>query len=133
MPQGRCHCGAIVYSFQGGARHSSICHCNDCSRCAGAAGVAWIGVAADDFAIEQGQPTLYRSSPDTERYFCGKCGTGLWYINENVSPGSVDIQCATLDDPDEFAPEKHVQMAEAFSWEAGLHDLPSYKHFPSSD
>ena len=93
----------------------------------------WIGVAADDFAIEQGEPIEYRSSPDTQRYFCGKCGTGLWYINENVSPGSVDIQIATLDDPEEFAPDKNVQMGEALSWEASLHELPKYERFPSSE
>jgi len=95
--------------------------------------VPWIGVAADDFAIEQGQPTLYRSSPDTKRYFCGKCGTGMWYINENVSPGTVDIQTATLDDPDEFPPDKNVQMGEAVSWETSLHELPQHNRFPSSE
>ena len=129
MPKGRCHCGAIVYSFQGGARHSSVCHCEDCQRCAGAPSVPWIGVAADDFAIEQGEPVEYRSSPDTQRYFCGKCGTGLWYINENVSPGTVDIQTATL----EFAPDKNVQMSDAIEWEATLHELPQYERFPSSE
>lgn len=131
MPQGRCHCGAISYSFQGGVRHSSVCHCEDCRRCAGATGVAWIGVTADDFAIEQGEPEEYRSSSDTRRYFCPRCGTGLWYINQDVSPGMIDIQTATLDDPEEFPPDKHVQMAEALSWEAGLHTLPHHARFPS--
>ena len=133
MPKGRCHCGAIVYSFQGGARHSSVCHCEDCRRCAGAPGVPWIGVAADDFAIEKGEPVEYRSSPDTQRFFCGECGTGLWYVNENVSPGSVDIQIVTLDDPEEFAPDKNVQMGEALSWESSLGGLPSFERFPNSE
>lgn len=133
MPTGRCHCGAIVYSFQGGVRHSSVCHCEDCRRCAGAPGVPWIGVPADDFAIERGKPVEYRSSADTKRYFCGKCGTGLWYVNENVSPGMVDIQCATLDDPDEFPPDKHVQMADCLSWEESLAGLKRFDRFPSSD
>lgn len=131
MPKGRCHCGDIVYSFRGSVRHSSVYHCTDCRRCAGATGVAWIGVAADDFAIEQGVPAIYRSSPDTQRFFCGTCGTGLWYVNENVSPGAVDIQTATLDDADAFPPSKHVQMAEALEWEADLADLPQHQRFPS--
>lgn len=104
MPKGRCHCGAIVYSFRGGVRHSSVCHCEDCRRCAGSPGVPWIGVAADDFAVEQGQPEAYRSSADVERFFCGKCGCGLWYTNENALPGMVDIQTATLDDPRRIPP-----------------------------
>lgn len=130
MPTGRCHCGDVVYRFQGNVRHSSVCHCEDCRRCAGSAGVAWMAVAADDFAIEQGVPKLYRSSPDAERYFCGICGTGLYYINENVLPGLVDIQVATLEDPAAFPPQIHVQMADALKWEDGLPDLPKFDRYP---
>lgn len=130
MPKGRCHCGAIVYSFRGGVRHSSVCHCEDCRRCAGSPGVPWIGVAADDFAVEQGQPEAYRSSADVERFFCGKCGCGLWYTNENALPGMVDIQTVTLDDPEEFPPLVHVQIADALSWEDKLADLPRFVRFP---
>lgn len=132
MPKGSCHCGAIVYSFQGGVRHSSVCHCEDCRKCAGATGVAWIGVPADDFAIDRGSPVEYASSRDARRYFCGRCGTGLYYINENLMPGSVDIQAATLYEPEEFPPDKHVQMADALRWEASLPTLPRYDRFPSS-
>ena len=130
MPTGRCHCGEVVYRFQGGVRHSSVCHCEDCRRCAGAPGVPWIGVAADDFAIERGKPALYRSSADTERYFCGSCGTGLWYVNENMLPGLVDIQTATLDDPEPYPPQSHVQVADMLSWEDRLADLPRFERFP---
>ena len=130
MAKGRCHCGEVVYRFQGGVRHSSVCHCEDCRRCAGAPGVAWIGVAADDFAIEQGEPAEYISSSDARRYFCGKCGTGLYYVNENMSPGNVDIQTATLDDPNEFPPDKHVQLAERLEWEDGLAELPRHDRYP---
>ena len=133
MPTGRCHCGAVVYRFQGGVRHSSVCHCTDCRRCAGATGVAWIGVPADDFAIERGEPSLYRSSLDVERWFCANCGTGLWYVNENLMPGTVDIQTATLDDAEEFPPDKHVQMADALGWETKLAELPRYERFPNQD
>ncbi len=130
MPKGRCHCGAIVYSFQGGVRHSSVCHCEDCRRCAGSASVAWMAVAADDFAIEQGEPKTYRSSPDAERHFCGACGTGLYYVNENILPGLVDIQIATLDDPEAFPPQIHAQMADALAWEEGLPELPKFDRYP---
>ncbi|MFN4114328.1 MAG: GFA family protein [Sphingomonadaceae bacterium] len=133
MPSGHCHCGAIRYSFQGGVRHSSVCHCEDCRRCAGAIGVAWIAVAADDFAIEQGKPKRYRSSADAERYFCGDCGTGLYYINENVLPGLVDIQTVTLDEPELFPPQVHIQLADALSWEADLAALPGFARFPGAD
>jgi hypothetical protein len=90
-----------------------------------------MAVASDDFALEQGKPQLYRSSPDAERYFCGDCGTGLYYVNENMLPGLVDIQIATLDDPEPYPPQVHIQMADALGWEAGLGDLPRFDRFPS--
>ncbi|MHA6334559.1 GFA family protein [Qipengyuania sp. CAU 1752] len=131
MPAGRCHCGAVAYRFEGQVQHSSVCHCSDCRRCAGATGVAWIGVAADGFSIGQGEPTRYVSSPDARRSFCGRCGTGLFYENEAILPGIVDIQTATLDDPEQFAPDKHVQMADGLDWEATLASLPQHARFPS--
>jgi len=103
----------------------------DCRKCAGATGVAWIGVPADDFAIDEGSPVEYASSADARRYFCGQCGSGLYYINENMMPGMVDIQTATLDNPEDFPPNEHVQMADALGWEASLPGLPQHARFPS--
>lgn len=132
MPTGRCHCGAIVYAFDGEALRSSICNCRDCQRCAGAASVAWIAVPREAFRVEQGAPVVYRSSPDTERWFCGTCGAGLFYINEVALPGLVDIQTATLDDLEAFPPQAQVQCAEAPVWAATLHELPRFDRFPSA-
>lgn len=89
-----------------------------------------MAVKADDFAIRQGQPSIYRSSPDAERGFCSACGTGLYYVNENVLPGLVDIQIATLDDPEAFPPQIHVQTADALGWESQLRDLPAFERYP---
>ena len=45
-------------------------------------------------------------------------------------PGVVDILTATLDDPENYPPTLHVQMADALPWEAALADLPAYRRFP---
>lgn len=131
MPTGRCHCGAVAYEFHGGAVYTALCHCEDCRRCAGAPGVAWTAVKKDDFAIRRGEPSLYRSSADAERWFCNACGTGLYYVNENMLPGLVDIQTCTLDDPEPFGPQIQVQMADAIAWEAGLDKLPKFDRYPA--
>jgi hypothetical protein len=130
MPTGRCHCGACVYAFEGDPLRSSICNCTDCQRCAGAASMAWIAVPSGAFRLVHGEPSLYRSSPDTERWFCGTCGTGLYYINEVALPGIVDIQTATLDDPDAYPPQAHVQWADAPAWAGTVGDLPKFERFP---
>lgn len=131
MPEGRCHCGACVYAFDGAPVRASICHCSDCQRCAGAHGVGWLAVPSGAFRLIEGAPAIYRSSPGTERHFCSACGTGLYFINEDLLPGIVDIQIATLDDPDAFPPEALIQLADAPAWLETLPTLPQFERFPA--
>lgn len=78
----------------------------------------------------QGEPKVYRSSENGERHFCGDCGTGLFYFNEAFLPGIVDIQSATFDNPEDFAPQAHIQTADSLAWEDGLAALPRFERFP---
>ena len=80
--------------------------------------------------MTHGNPQVYRSSEHGERHFCGECGTGLFYYNETFLPGIVDIQSVTLDNPEDFAPQAHIQMADSLAWEAGLAELPRFERFP---
>ena len=129
MLKGGCHCGAVRYEMSEDVTHSSICHCRDCRLCAGAPGVAWAGVKKDDIRIE-GETQSYQSSEHATRLFCGRCGTGLFYLNEQFLPGVIDVQTATLDDPDALPVEKHVQVAERIGWMARAHELPQFERFP---
>lgn len=133
MATGRCHCGAVVYEVSGEPVHGALCHCTDCRRCAGAPAVGWTAFKSGQFALLQGEPALYRSSATAERWFGGSCGTGLYYINEAILPGLVDIQTATLDDPDAYPPQAHIQMADAIGWEAGLQGLQNSTDSPGPD
>lgn len=128
---GHCHCGAISYSAESAAVHSSFCHCEDCRRCAGAPIVGWAAFKAKDVTVT-GEPVSYSSSEHAIRQFCGTCGTGLFYVNEQVLPGLVDIQIATLDDPEALAPQIHVQAAERLSWMTGIDDLPAFDRYPGA-
>lgn len=127
--EGGCHCGAVRYEAQGEPNHLSICHCTDCRRCAGATGVAWAGFPIANLSLS-GDTAVYASSPGVERRFCLICGTGLFYVNADA-PGQVDVQLATLDEPDLLAPTQHVQLADAVGWESGLHLLPGHQRFPA--
>lgn len=130
MYEGGCHCGAVRYLARGAPNHSSVCHCSDCRRCAGATGVAWAGFPIDGVEV-QGELATYCSSPGVERKFCLICGTGLFYVTADA-PEQVDIQTATLDEPDALPPTRRVQLAEAVSWEADMHKLPGFERFPSA-
>jgi hypothetical protein len=110
-------------------KHSCLCHCRDCRVCAGAPVVAWGAVEKDKLKIE-GEPQSYRSSENATRLFCGRCGTGLFYVNEVALPGLVDVQIATLDDPDALPVHFHVQTAERIRWMRAAHELPEFERYP---
>lgn len=133
--EGGCHCGAVrfaVESTDNGAEapRTALCHCSDCRRCSGAPVVGWTAVASSTFALLKGTPAVYGSSEHATRSFCAHCGTGLFYINEVVLPGLVDIQTATFDDPDAFPAMAHIQAAEQIGWMATAHELPKFERYP---
>lgn len=128
--QGGCHCGAVRYEVRGDPKYSVLCHCNDCRKSAGAPMVQWSAFGEDEFTLLQGDVTTFNSSGTAMRNFCPKCGTGVFYRNAENLPGIVDIQSVTLDNPEAFAPQIHVQTAERLGWIEGLHDLPEFERYP---
>ncbi len=127
---GGCHCGAVRYSVLGEPKHVALCHCVDCRKSAGAPVVAWAAYAEDELTITEGAVITFNSSGTAMRSFCPTCGTGLFYRNAKMLPGIVDIQSATLDDPDALAPSVHIQTADQIGWMASAHELPRFAHFP---
>jgi hypothetical protein len=91
--------------------------------------VAWAMLPADRLRVT-GKAVVYRSSEHGRRHFCGACGTGLFYVNEAMLPGMVDVQTGTLDDPDALAPKMHIQVAERLGWMRTAHDLPEFERYP---
>jgi hypothetical protein len=130
MLSGGCHCGAVRYQMSSDIAHHSLCHCTDCRKASGAPAVAWAMVATDQIAIT-GETRMYESSDHGRRYFCGQCGTGLFYTSEVVFPGMTDVQSATLDDPDALPLQMQIQTAERIGWMAGAHRLPSFERYPA--
>ena len=129
MPKGQCHCGAVRYEMPPDTKHQAICHCSDCRRHAGAPFVSWALVSKDGMAIE-GETREYASSEHGRRHFCPKCGTALFYTNEIVFPGLIDVQTGTLDDPDALPPTAQVQAAERLTWVERLEQIPAFDRYP---
>jgi hypothetical protein len=133
MPaKGQCHCGAIRYEVSGDPVYHALCHCGDCRRATGAPTVSWALFPREQVKID-GAPKDYASSENAHRLFCGDCGTSLFYTNETVFPGMVDIQSSTLDDPDTYALQIHVQTAERIGWMEKAHELPQFERYPSME
>ena len=127
---GGCHCGAVRYEVDGKPFHAALCHCSDCRRASGAPMVAWAAFADADFTVTKGEAKTRNSSGQSLRSFCSDCGTGLWFRNQQHLPGLVDIQIATLDDPEALPPAVHIQTAERIAWMAKAHNLPAFARFP---
>ncbi len=128
--QGHCLCGAIRYELNGAPLHVALCHCSDCRRSAGAPCVSWAMFQEASLTVTAGQPKTINSSGTAMRSFCPDCGTGLFYRNAVNLPGIVDVQTATLDDPDALAPTLQIQVAERLGWMAHMQELPAFDRFP---
>ncbi len=105
MPKGQCHCGAVRYEMPAETIHKAICHCSDCRRHSGAPMVAW-GLVEQGPAEDRGR--------DQGICLVGDMGGGISARNaeprysipmRQIFPGQIDVQTATLDDPDEIAPD----------------------------
>lgn len=129
MPKGGCHCGAVRYEMPAEAAHAALCHCSDCRRHSGAPMVMW-GLVAQETITITGEVGTYASSEQGRRQFCPACGTSLFYLNETIFPGMIDVQTATLDYPNEIAPTAQIQTAERIGWMEGADALPAFERYP---
>lgn len=128
---GGCHCGAVRYAIEGEPMAHALCHCTDCRRHAGAPMVGWAMYLQDQVRITKGKPKVYMSSEHGRRQFCGDCGTGLLYFNDQNLPGIVDVQSCTYDDPAASPPLIQIQVAERLPWMETAHTLPEFARYPS--
>lgn len=127
---GGCHCGAIRYEVEGDPLTHALCHCTDCRRHAGAPVVGWTMYRQTELTVIKGTPKVYASSQHGRRHFCGDCGTGLLYYNEQMLPGIVDVQSATYDEPDAVPARVHIQVADSIGWMERAHELPRHERYP---
>lgn len=125
MQEGGCLCGAVRYRVEGEPMSSGICHCETCRRAASAPTLPFVVFPADKFAITQGQPAEFHSSPHVTRSFCGRCGSPLTYDNAD-EPDTIDVMTCSLDDPGAFPPTHHVWVSEKVAWGAVADGLPTH-------
>ncbi len=105
--KGRCLCGGVHYQAGGAALAQLICHCRDCQRASGSAGLPIVVVHASGFSCEgEIRPYTMRggSGMPTTRNFCAHCGS-LLFGTPHHAPEIVTIYAGTLDEPSRFRAE----------------------------
>ena len=64
----------------------------------------------------RGAPRSFASSPGVVRAFCPTCGSPITYAT-GVSPDTIDITTALLDDEAAFPPTQEIWLDHRLSWE----------------
>ncbi|MEN9558741.1 MAG: hypothetical protein RL141_1110 [Candidatus Parcubacteria bacterium] len=124
---GSCLCGAVVFSFTGKLDDVWFCHCTQCRKNYGMYG-AFVGVPRKSFKINKAKVTSYRSSADTKRTFCYKCGSPItWdrkghegiYVLVGLIEGKVKVMSA-----------KHIFTKDKGAYYEICDQWPKYKTVP---
>lgn len=115
MKTGRCLCGAVRFAYEGPENWRAHCHCESCRRATSSPFTTFFGVPDGAWRWTGEAPKLYQSSPGVRRWFCGTCGSPMAYGSDR-HPGELHFYAASLDDPTDFAPERHVHCDEQLPW-----------------
>ena len=124
---GQCLCGAVRFPARGPTLFCAHCHCRYCRRAHGAGIVTWVGVAEDQFELISDDASLrwYRSSRESRRGFCSKCGTTLFFQSE-VAPGEMHVVRECFDGEIDREPKAHVFHDHRVPWLELGDDLPRF-------
>lgn len=120
---GRCLCGAVTYRCTAPPLWQAHCHCESCRRATASALASFFGMADGQWHWTGTAPASFASSPATTRSFCPRCGTPMAYRSSRF-PGECHFYAATLDRPQDYAPESHVHSDEQLPWLRLADDLP---------
>lgn len=127
--KGHCHCGEVRWGSDGPIAWSCYCHCEDCRRNCAAPVTAFFGVPHESVRWDGKTPRTYASSEGVERLFCGNCGTPMAYRRADDTV-NLHLYIATLDNPEEVAPQSHVFHAAHLRWLSLGDQLPKYARLP---
>ena len=123
---GHCLCGNIRFKFSGEPDLTYHCHCESCRRTTSSPMTTWIFVPLTAFNFVDGKPRQYESSPGVRRGFCGDCGSPLTYQNE-AHPDEIHLYAASLANPTDVHPSRHIFVAEQLDWFEVHDDLPRFE------
>ena len=125
---GRCLCRAVTYSFETPIKWCVHCHCESCRRNCSAPFTTFVSVPDGQWRWTGAEPAVYSSSEGVRRMFCPTCGAPVAYRNDKL-PDEIHFYLAALDNPEAFAPERHVFLQDKLAWVELGDDLPKLHGF----
>lgn len=130
--EGGCQCGSVRYRISGSPVMAALCHCSMCRRANAAPAVAWAMYQQSQVSFPESPPTVYESSPGSQRGFCTRCGTQISFTADYI-PGLIDITIGSLDEPGLVAPTFHYWESRRLPWLHVADELPRYPEFPPAE
>ncbi len=113
---GGCLCGKIRYEADRADYRAACCHCRMCQQITGAPFISFIHVAHSSLKITSGEPKHYQTTDISDALFCGDCGTTLMIKYYPEYYDATVVLSPTLDDPNEFPPDKHSGVEGQLHW-----------------
>lgn len=123
--EGHCFCRSIRFEYAGAPHGVLHCHCESCRRATSSPVTTWILVPREGFRFTQGAPQYYSSSEGVSRGFCATCGSQLTYESARI-PDEVHLYAASLADPAQVTPTRHVYVDEQLPWLEIADELPRF-------
>ena len=125
---GRCHCGAIVFTAEVEPEKASVCHCTDCQRLSGSPFRASVPARIEGFHLASGSPRIYVKTADSgakrAQAFCGECGSPI-YASEAENPTVLNLRLGAITQRSEIPPRRQIWCSSALPWALDVRSLPS--------
>lgn len=124
---GGCLCGAVRYEAEGAPICVAHCHCETCRGHTGAPIVTFVAFDAGKVRFTNENRSLYQSSANVQRGFCGRCGTPLSWEGPYAGGSIIEFYISTTDYPDTYVPEWHWHHEERIAWFDSMDNLPRFR------
>ena len=117
-----CMCGDITIEARGNPNYAEYCHCITCQKSSGSSFMVWVVFDKDKVKVTKGKISLYNSSAELKRGFCGNCGSNMSIYTEKC----FDLPIGVLENPDDIEITQHIWTKRALN-HFNLDDgLPKY-------
>jgi hypothetical protein len=125
--EGACLCGSVHFSIQPPSLFCAHCHCGYCRAAHGAAFVTWVGVAEEQFQLDDPKDRLiwHQSSQQSRRGFCRHCGSTLFFASD-LAPGEIHVARALIKGEIDRAPAANAFHDQKVPWVNVSGDLASF-------
>jgi hypothetical protein len=126
--EGGCYCGDVRFEVAN-IFDAGYCHCSICRRFGGGPVTFWANAPAESFRITRGDPACFASSENWERYFCPRCGTGLFgKYRQPPAEGRnlVSFGVFNLLAPQSIRPTAHMWCSSKVAYFETSDDLPRF-------